>query len=180
MDEGLDAKLNNVDIKNRVPDRPQTLEIAEMANNHLAKVLDRMEYYQPSREKLAPQLRASMASLEWNVQRHGASLITPAEFLFGQNLFTGTEESTNETVRMNINDSRQVIGRPTQKDLNDLRFDSLHARKLHAERRTERSYASKGDDIIKEGDMFYYLLTGTEFLRAKRDVSKTKKLWRGP
>jgi len=62
MDEGLDAKLNNVDIKNRVPDRPQTLEIAEMANNHLAKVLDRMEYYQPSRKKLAPQLRAFMNS----------------------------------------------------------------------------------------------------------------------
>jgi len=50
------ANRNNVGIDNRVPDRPQSLSIAEMANNHLSRVMDRIELDNPDRDDVDPQV----------------------------------------------------------------------------------------------------------------------------
>jgi len=76
--------------------------------------------------------------------------------------------------------SRKVIEKVSHKDLTTLREHSTSARKEMARRRNHKGYVRAGENRIIGGDLFIYLKTGTEYLEAKRNISKSKELWKGP
>ena len=117
---------------------------------------------------------------KWNSTHHGSSAITPAEFLQGQNFFTGVTDSVSDFYAHVIAKNRLVVPKLDVGDLQKIRAHSVSARKEMARRVNHKGYVRSGDDPIAKGDSFYYLKTGTEYVNVCREISKSKRLWDGP